>query len=197
VKLAARAAALAAALAAAACAGGFTRRAPDALVLGQTTPAQALERFGRPTGRDRMVRFGKPIDVLSYAYTTEAERHHGDEGVIASRNLMLSFHEDRLVGYEYRSSIEADHTDFDARKARELVKGRSTRDEVAKLLGRPSGHLVFPMIEASLGEAMVYTYVQQRRVPFGAPITFTKSLVITFDQGGALNATYYQVDGIP
>jgi len=190
-------AACAAAVAVAGCAGGFTRPEPNALAIGKTTQAEALERFGPPTSREAIVRHDRPITVLSYVYTTEAERHHGDQGVIASRSLLLFFHEDRLVAHEFRSSVEADHTDFDVRRARTLVKGKSTRDDVARVLGRPSGYLSFPVIAAPLGEAMVYTYVQQRRVPFGAPIPLSKSLVITFDAGGTVNGTYYEANGTP
>jgi hypothetical protein len=186
-----------AALCLAACAGGFVRPDEGALRIGETTAAQALERLGPPTARETLVRNGKPVTLLAYLYTTEAEKHHGDAGVIASRTLYLFFHEDRLVGHEFRSTIARDHTDFDVRKARAIVKGETTREEVTKLLGRPSGALAFPMIDASLGEALVYGYSQERRVPFGKPFAYSKSLVITFDRRGAVSGTFYDTSGNP
>lgn len=187
----------AAALFLAACAGGFVRPDEGALKIGETTPAQVLERLGPPTARESIVRNGRPVTLLAYLYTTEAEKHHGDAGVIASRTLYLFFHEDRLVGYEFRSTIASDHTDFDARKARAIVKGETTREEVTRLLGRPSGYLAFPMIQAALGEAMVYGYSQERRVPFGKPIAYSKSLIVTFDRRGAVSGTFYDTSGTP
>jgi hypothetical protein len=189
--------ALGAAFLLAACAGGFVRPDEGALKLGETTPGQVLERLGPPTVRESIVRNGQPVTLLAYLYTTEAEKNHGDAGVIASRNLYLFFHNDRLVGHEFRSTIARDHTDFDARKARAIVKGTTTREEVTSLLGRPSGSLAFPMIAASLGEAIVYGYSQERRVPFGKPIAYSKSLVITFDQRGAVSGTFYDTSGTP
>lgn len=186
-----------AALLAAACAGGFTRPAPEALRIGETTQSEAIARLGPPTARDTIERRGQKVAIVAYRYTTEAERQHGEPGVIASRNLYLFFHDDRLVGHEYRSSIESDHTDFDPRKARAVVKGQSTREEVEKLLGRPSGYLTFPMVDASLGGAMVYAYTQQRRVPFGSPIVYNKNLLITFDPTGTVNGAFYEATGTP
>jgi hypothetical protein len=173
------------------------RPEPGFLKLGETTPAQVFERLGRPTSRETLTRNGRPISVLAYLYTTEAEKHHGDAGAIASRSLYLFFHEDRLAGHEFRSNVAVDHTDFDLRKARTIVKARTTRQEVIALLGPPSGYLSFPVIDASLGEAMVYAYTQQRRVPLGAPMVYTKSLVIGFDAHGTTTETFYATSGNP
>ena len=190
-------AACAAALALAACAGGIVRPPPESLRLGETTEGEALERFGPPSSREQIRRNGQPITVLAYLYTTESERHHGDRGVIAARSLFLFFHDERLVGHEFRSSVASDHTDFDARKARGIVRGRSTREEVIQLLGPPSGYLTYPVIEKALGRAMVYAYTQQRRIPFGAPVLYTKTLVITFDPQGIVNEANFATSGNP
>jgi hypothetical protein len=187
----------AAAFALAACATGFVRPAPEALRLGETTQAEVIQRFGAPTVRESLERNGQPITFLAYVYTSEAERNHGDHGVIAARTLNLFFHQDRLVGHEFRSSAESDHTDFDQRKARAIVKGQSTRAEVEQLLGQPSGFLTYPVVAAPLGQAMVYGYTQQRRIPFGQPIRFTKSLLVTFDPGGVVNGAFYETTGTP
>jgi outer membrane protein assembly factor BamE (lipoprotein component of BamABCDE complex) len=175
----------------------LVRPAPEALKLGETTQAQLIERLGAPTARESFERNGQPITVLAYVYTTEAERNHGDHGVIAARSLNLFFHDDRLVGHEFRSSAESDHTDFDPRKARAIVKGKSTRAEVEQLLGRPSGLLRYPVVAAPLGDALVYGYTQERRIPFGKPVKFTKSLLVTFDPGGIVNGAFYETTGTP
>ena len=187
----------AAALLLAACAGGFVRPDEASLRIGETTPAQVVERLGPPTTQQKFERNGQPVTLLAYIYTTEAEKNHGDRGVIASRTLYLFFHDERLVGHEFRSTVASDHTDFDLRKAREIVKGETTREGVTRLLGRPSGTLRFPMINANLGEAFVYGYSQERRVPFGKPIAFSKTLIVTFDPRGAVSGTFYDTSGTP
>ena len=189
--------ACAAALALAACADGFARPKPEALRLGDTTQAEVIERLGAPTVRETIERNGQPLAFLAYVYTTEAERNHGDRGVIASRSLYLFFHDDRLVGHEFRSTIETDHTDFDSRKARAIVKGKSTRVDVEQLLGRPAGVLTYPVVAKSIAQAWVYGYAQDRRIPFGQPIKFTKSLVVTFDDRGTVNGAIYETTGTP
>ena len=181
----------------AACAGGgFLRPAPEALSLGETTQSEVLKLVGQPAVRETMVRNGKNIEILSYAYVTEAQKHHGDPTVIGGRTLNLFFHDERLIGHEFNSTLAADHTDFDLRKMRSIVKGKSTREEVTALLGRPSGFIAFPLINTP-SAAMVYAYRENRRVPFGAPMTFTKTLLISFDERGIVNDLAYATSGTP
>jgi outer membrane protein assembly factor BamE (lipoprotein component of BamABCDE complex) len=188
---------LAAAAMLAACAGGgFIRPAPEALQLGGTTQPEVVKLMGPPAARETMVRNGKNIEILSYAYVTEAEKRHGDPTVIAGRTLNLFFHEERLIGHEFTSTIAADHTDFELRKMRAIVKGKSTREDVAALLGRPSGLIAFPLVNTP-SAAMLYAYRENRRVPFGAPMTFTKTLLISFDERGIVNDLSYATSGTP
>lgn len=181
----------------AACAGGgFLRPAPEALKLGETTPPEVVKLIGPPAGRETMVRNGKDIEILSYSHVSEAEKGHGDPTVIATRTLNLFFHDERLIGHEYSSTVAADHTDFELRKMRAIVKGKTTREDVTALLGRPSGFIAFPLINTP-STAMVYAYRQNRRVPFGAPLPFTKTLLISFDERGIVNDLSYATSGSP
>ena len=181
----------------AACAGGgFIRPAPEALKLGETTQPDVVKLIGPPAGRETMVRNGKNIEILSYSHVSEAEKGHGDPTVIATRTLNLFFHDERLIGHEYSSTVAADHTDFELRKMRAIVKGKTTREDVTALLGRPSGLIAFPLINTP-STAMVYAYRQNRRVPFGAPLPFTKTLLISFDERGIVNDLSYATSGNP
>jgi hypothetical protein len=155
-----------------------------------------LAQLGPPAGRETMVRNGKPIEILSYAYVNEAERHQADPTIIPSRLLNLFFHDERLIGHEFSSTMAADRTDFELRKVRSIVKGKTTRADVTELLGRPSGFLAYPMVNVPR-EAMLYAYRENRRVPFGAPQTFTKTLVITFDPQDIVNDIHYATSGTP
>jgi hypothetical protein len=188
--------AAAAALALASCAGGgFSRPADGELKLGETTQAEVLARMGAPATRGSTVRNGQPIDALVYEYVSESEAPHGYEGVIARRTLNLFFHDGRLAGHEFSSSVASDHTDFDLRKMKTIAKGATTRAGVTALLGRPSGYLGFPVVKVPGGQAMLYAYRENRRVPFGAPMAFTKTLLITFDESGVVNDLSYTTSG--
>jgi hypothetical protein len=115
---------------AACAAGGFIRPEPEALKLGETTQPEVVKLIGQPAAREAMVRNGKHIEILSYAYVTEAEKRHGDPTVIASRTLNLFFHDERLIGHEYSSTLAADHTRFRAaqdardRQGQDHARGR-------------------------------------------------------------------------
>jgi hypothetical protein len=188
--------ALAAVLALAGCVGGgFTRPAEGELKLGETTQAEVLARMGPPATRGSVVRNGQAVEALLYEYVSESEAPHGYDGVIARRTLSFFFHDARLVGHEFSSSVASDHTDFDLRKMKAIAKGETTRAEVTALLGRPSGYLGFPVVKVPGGQAMLYAYRENRRVPFGAPMTFSKTLLITFDEAGVVNDLSYSTSG--
>jgi hypothetical protein len=46
----------------------------------------------------------------------------------------------------------------------QIVKRKTTREDVLKLLGKPAGYAVYPMIKALKGEAAVYTQDADRHL---------------------------------
>lgn len=182
-------------LALAACATPFQRPGPEELRLGKTTPADVVARLGAPTASNSTVRNGVKLAVFSYMLPAEHEKPHGYDGIIANRSLNLFFHDERLVAHEFSSTVAIDHTDFDLRGMRAIVKGKTTREEVERLLGRPSGYAIFPFVGAKTGKAMVYAYRESRRVPMGAPLVFSKTLLITFDKDGTVDDVAYRTSG--
>ena len=176
----------------AACASPFQR--PD-LRLGETTPADVVALLGAPTSSNSTVRNGRTLVVFTYVRAAEHEKPHGYEGIIPSRNLNFFFHDERLVAHEFSSTVAKDHTDFDLRGMRAIVKGKTTREEVARLLGEPGGYAVFPFVSAKAGAAMVYAYRESRRVPMGAPLVFSKTLLITFDKDGTVDDLAFRTTG--
>jgi hypothetical protein len=188
----------AAALALAACTKPFVRPAPEELRIGETTQAEVVARMGARGAQGSMERNGRTVAIVSYTYTYDWEKPHGYDGIIPSRTLNFFFHDGRLVGHEFTSTVASDHTDFDLRGMRSIVKGRTTRAEVARLLGPPAGTLAFPVVKtASGGEAMLYAYRESRRVPFGAPMVFSKALVISFDEREIVDDLVYTTSGTP
>ena len=183
---------LAALLCLAACAGPYQR--PE-FTLGETTPVEVVARLGAPTSSGSTMRNGQKLAVFSYVLPADHEKPHGYEGIIPGRNFNFFFHEERLVAHEFSSTVARDHTDFDLRAMRAIVKGKTTREEVEKLLGQPSGYAVFPFVSVKTGQALVYSYRESRRVPLGAPLVFTKTLLITFDKDGTVDDVAYRTSG--
>ena len=177
------------------CAQPFVRPSPEELRIGETTPAQVIERVGRPPVYGNLERKGKTLQIVGFSQDAEWERPHGYDGVIPGRTQLYYFLDGRLVGYEFNSTVESDHTDFSMRGARDIVRGKTTRDEVARLLGRPSGYLTFPLVDK--GSAMLFGYREMRRVPFGKPTVYSKSLVIYLDESGIVHDLNYQTSGTP
>src|SRR5262249_1220378 len=104
------------------------------------------------------------------------------------------FLDDKLAGYDFASSWKEDQTDFDASKIPGIKKGAATRDDVARLMGRPGGRYAYPMIASQNGQADVYLYYETR----GAPPTvklYQKLLVVTYDPRGVVSDVDYQETG--
>ena len=177
------------------CAGkDFVR--PDSATLknGETTYAQATERFGKPFSEGSATKNDKTVKSISYAYASLGGRP-AKEGVVPARAMALYFYNDTLVGYEFLSSWAEDSTDFDESKVNQIVKGSTTRAEVVQLFGKPSGYAIHPMIKAATGEAAVYVYMEVSGGPFTGRKTFRKQLLVTFDDKGTVTDVDFSSSG--
>lgn len=174
--------------------GGFVRPDPTIVQLGRTTYGEVVARMGQPAGETNFERNGEQLTAVSYVYASEAEKNHGDHGVIAGRTLNFFFHGERLVGHEFSSTVAKDHTDFDLRKMRTIEKGKTTRDQVLQLLGQPSGYIAYPVVKTP-NPVAVYTYRESRRMPFAAPKIYSKTLLLFFDDAGVVHDVVFNQQG--
>ena len=137
----------------------FERPSPDTLRLGQSRYAELVEKLGPPEKERLQQRGGTTVREVEYAYSSQ---YDGEppliQGGIPGRTLWLYFHDDVLVGHLFNSSWRADHTDFDAAKARLIVQGTTSRDEIVALLGRPAGNYIHPMEVEPGGELLRYFF---------------------------------------
>ena len=177
------------------CAQQFVRPSAEELKIGETTPAQVIARVGRQPVYGNLERNGKSLQIVAFSHDAEWERPHGYDGVIPGRTQLYYFLDGKLVGYEFNSTVESDHTDFSPRGTRDIVRGKTTRDEVTRLVGKPSGYLTFPLVDK--GSAVLFGYREMRRVPFGKPTVYSKSLVIYLDESGIVHDFNYQTSGTP
>ena len=183
--------ALALSLVAAGCAGSdFAKQSEDALVLGQTTRQDILQRLGTPYREGTATKNGKQLKTLSYAFATTTGAPVRD-GVVPTRGQGFYFLDDKLAGYDFASSWRDDQTNFDGAKVPEIKKGVSTRDEVLRLIGRPGGKYAYPLIPDQTRQADVYLYAETRGGPFNVKF-YQKHLVVTYDERGVVSNVDYQ-----
>ncbi|HRE18456.1 MAG TPA: hypothetical protein PLW86_15530 [Rhodocyclaceae bacterium] len=176
------------------CAGSdFVRPAEGLLVVGKSTTADVTARMGAPMQTGELTKNDKKLKLYRYAYaSTGGESAH--PGVTPARSMAFSFHEDKLVSQEFVSSFKQDSSDFDSNKMSAIVKGKSTRDEVIALLGRPAGEAVYPIIKGQTDKALVYSYTHAKGSVFNMKF-YSKILIVSFNNQGIVSDIEFTTAG--
>lgn len=176
------------------CAGrDFVRPDPESLANGRTTYSQVIEKFGPPRQEGTAIKNDKTVKTMSYGYAAMGGKPV-QEDVVPARVMGFYFFDDILVGHEFLSTWEADHTNFDEDRIKDIVKGKTTRAELVKLMGRPSGYQIYPLIKSTTGEAMAYVYMQVAGGPFTMRM-YRKALVVTIDASGVVTEVEFSAEG--
>ncbi|MFA4846342.1 MAG: hypothetical protein WC654_07360 [Patescibacteria group bacterium] len=177
------------------CAGkDFVRPTQEAFKLGKTTYSQVVQQLGEPRREGTLLKNDKNLKSITYAYAAVGGEPL-EEGVIPARAMSYYFFEETLVGQEFVSSFKSDNSNFDDTKIPAIVKGKTTRSEIIQLIGRPSGSYVPPMVKATTGEALGYTYVTTRGGAFSGFKVFRKSLLISFNELDQVSETEFSSSG--
>ena len=175
------------------CAGkDFVRPDSGALKNGQTTYNQIVQQYGKPYAEGTLQKNNKLVKTISYAYASFGGKSH--KGGTPARAMGFHFFNDTLVGYEFISSFAEDNTDFNEMKLNQITEGKTTLDEVIRLLGKPSGYYIYPLIESSSEEAVAYAYSQTKGSVFNMKI-FRKTLVITYGSDRVVTKVEYTSSG--
>ena len=141
----------------------FNRPQPERLALGQVTLQEIAASYGRPFSERTTVisapaaagTGGGPgatgtFKILNYRYVPPGELMFS--GAPASKALAFEFFNDRLIAYNFISSVETDSSNFDDAKVEQLRNGDTTREQIEALLGPPGGRAIFPSAGIPLGE---------------------------------------------
>lgn len=177
------------------CAGkDFVRPSSDTFKLGQTTYSQVIQKMGEPSKTGEVLKNEKNVKTATYSYASTGGEPL-EVGVIPARVLLYYFHNGILVGQEFLSSFKSDSSNFDESKIPSISKGKTTREEVAQLLGSPTATFVYPMANQTSGEAIGYLYHTTRGGAFGGLKFFSKSLRITFDDKDIVSEVEYSASG--
>lgn len=189
--------ALVALLTLAGCAGrDFTRATPDSLVLGKTTYAEIVAKFGTPYREGTMLKNNQMVKHISYAYSVAGGTPLHD-GVTPARAQAFYFADLVLVGHDFSSSFKDDHTDFPEAKVTEIKKGETKEAAVVELLGPPGGLYVFPLVGKD-DRGLVYTYSQTRVEPISfAPKVkhYQEEVVVSVGADGTVTNVQFNASG--
>jgi hypothetical protein len=176
------------------CAGtDFVRPETDSFKYGQTSFSQVVAKMGAPRREGTVIKNEKTVQTISYAFASVGGKPL-HEGVTAARAVAFYFYNDALVGQEFVSSWAEDNTDFDENKVQSIVKGKTTRGELARLIGKPGGRYIYPLIKATTGDADVYAFSETRGSAFNLKF-FRKVLIVTFDASGVAADVEYSSSG--
>jgi len=176
------------------CAGSdFVRPSEGDLVVGKSTLAEVTTKMGNPLQSGQMTKNEKPLKISKYAYAASGGES-AYPGVTPARSMTFLFHEDKLVGKEFVSSFKQDSTDFDGQKVASISKGKSTKQDVVALLGKPSGEAVYPVIKNAGDDAYVYSYVQAKGTVFNMKF-HNKVLLVSFNPSGVVSDVEYTTSG--
>ena len=170
----------------------FTRPSDDSIALGKTTRAEIVERFGKPTQESTLLKNGQTLKsgIYSYARGAIAGGAHAS-GITPGRAIGFWYAGDIVVGYDFLSSFEEDHTDFDDSKVAVIKEGKTSREEVLTLLGPPQGRQIFPLVDNQEDAGLVYLYTQ-----FKAPATiYRKVLTVAIAPDGVVRKVTYTQSG--
>jgi hypothetical protein len=177
------------------CAGrDFVRPSSNTFTLGQTSYSQVLQQMGEPRNAGEVLKNGKNIKSISYAYASKG----GDpleDGVIPARALIYYFDNDILVGQSFLSSFKSDSSNFDNTRIESIKKGQTTRAEAIQILGKPTASFIPPMVKATAGEAIGYSYQTTRGSAFTGLKFFRKMLLVSFDDKGLVSDIEYSSSG--
>ena len=187
------------ALLSAGCAGrDFVRPSSDSLQVGKTTYAEIVARFGSPYREGTMLKNEQIVKTISYAYSTKLGERSAVSGVTPVRAMGFYFVDLVLVGHEFTSSFEKDHTNFDETKITQIKKGETTQAQVIALVGQPTGSYIFPLVQRKDERGLVYVYTQTRfeEIPFARKIKqYRKVLVVSVGENGVVTDVTFNASG--
>ena len=174
----------------------FKKADTERFELGKTTKGTVLEVLGAPRTTTRVNRDGRTLEVLNYAFVSNAD-FSATPRAVPGKMAAFSLHNDVVVSKLFVSSFQGDATNFDESVVSSIVKDRSTRSDVIKLLGEPAGEAIYPDTKSPDERTISYTYiyVRSRQVLGGEMNRFQKSLVVTLGANDVVRDVTYREIG--
>ena len=171
----------------------FERLKEDTISLGVSTYDDIVNRMGDSFEEDVYKKNNKEFKLIGYTYSSTGGVATSRRA-IATRHQMFYFYQNILVGHEFISSWQEDHTNFDETKVKQIKKGESTKKDVINLFGKPSGKLIYPLSKNKGTEVLLYSFYEGRQYAYSIEF-FRKSLHIECDQTGTVTEIEYTETG--
>lgn len=175
------------------CASNFVKPPQEAISLGKSSGADVIKIAGAPTYPEQISKVnGETVKALSYFYNDGA-KFWGL--IIPWRSMLYTTYNDVVVGEEFNSTMDGESTEFPVEKVSQIVKGKSTKDEVISILGNPSGKIIFPLVNRKDQTGLVYAYKYAR---FAGILTSPTEyiVVIVLDAQNIVDSISYKKNGI-
>lgn len=184
--------------------GDFDSGGVSTLAVGTTSRRMADSLFGSPSSVETTG------NSVTYSYAYSAQDPQPNTPVIDRKLLLLEFVEGTLNGFIYSNSVGATTTDFREDLRDSIAAGRTTKDQVRGLLGRPSGAALWPTnlftsrsysasydtVPDGSREAWIYAYALTARSGGSSGYTDAfKRLVVWFDSAGTVTGSRYRTSG--
>lgn len=176
------------------CAGkDFVRPAEGEIELGKSSEADVSKRMGEPYQKGEITKNDKQLKVARYAYaSTGGEPAYPN--VTPARAIAFTYYNGVVTSQDFVSSFKSDSTDFDESKISSIVKGKSTRQDVIALFGKPAGEAIYPMIKGQNDRAIMYSYSHVTGSVFNMKF-YRKELIVSFDSSGLVSDVDYTSSG--
>jgi hypothetical protein len=177
------------------CATGvpFTRPPESFVRLGETTRAQVEARFGTP-GREQSYRQdGLQAQFVDYTYSSDTETAKMPNS-LCIRSLTFALVDNVVFAELFVSSCVSDHTDFDERRAGDIVKGTTKCNDVIAMLGRPAYRAAHPVAKEKGGMDIGYRFMYPIR-PLLQLNIYEKSLAVVCDAEGLVREVSFSEAG--
>jgi hypothetical protein len=140
--------------------------------------------MGEPEAEETYIVDRDTLIRCKYSYVEVAP----GSAVAQARVTFVYFDHDTLAGYNYSSSFKDDDTYFDESKLQQILVGSSTREDVVKFVGEPTGEQVYPLANELGTRELVWGCFVTRT--YGAKLrSETKSLVVTVNGNGVVLKT--------
>lgn len=102
------------------------------------------------------------VEHTSYYFTDKAAPSISPD-VNPSRIGFVDIVDSSVVFSNYSSSFAADSTDFDESKVSQVVKGKSTEQDVIAIFGQPSGRAIYPYAKEPGGSRISYLNISYNK----------------------------------
>ena len=169
----------------------LTRPAYSVFSSSTVTEGEILAQYGQPVSRGQLLKHDQLIHGLHYF------RLSGDWStrVRFKKHCWFYFAGQKYLGYSFVTGWPEEQVGFDEEKVSQVIKGKTTRDEVIAMFGPPDGMLRYPAMPdqtAAEGDSMV-DYGYRLYSPNGGWVE-SKGLRIVIDPAGVVKDVVFEAN---